>query len=257
MAEGQFLVPDQVDQGKENIGPQGYGKDVDGRVDVLAEPLGELFENNDGGISGTDEEHVHVFSQPQLHKAVQSEGHTAQHQEGKGCRRVILFPCSAPLGHTKEQAHKHQQHMPYAGVNGQKQMPMEQSGRLRKGNGAAQQIVQHHKAAHSPLESAGIQKGNKQAHVHGNAAELEGKLAPVIGVIRNHIIAEELLEYFGQGKNKAAEKQDPSGSFVADIPQLPGRETADSKADQCKQNMECAIGRRWGHGPGYGFKESV
>lgn len=43
--------------------------------------------------------------------------------------------------------------------------------------------------------------------------------------------------------------------FVADIPQLPCRETADSKANQGKQNMECTVGRWRLHGPGNRFKK--
>lgn len=74
---------------------------------------------------------------------------------------------------------------------------MEQSRRLSEGNGASQQIVEHHKAVHCPLEFARLQEGSKQAHIHRDTAQLERELAPMVCVVCDHKVAEELLKHFG------------------------------------------------------------
>ena len=83
--------------------------------------------------------------------------------------------------------------MPYAGMDGEEQMPVEQTGRLCKSN------LQYHKAVHGSLCFAGLEPGSDQAHIHWNAAQLERKLTPVVGIVGNHEEAEELLKYFRQG----------------------------------------------------------
>lgn len=132
---------------------------------------------------------------------------------------------------------------------------MKQAGRLGKGNGSSQEIIQHHEAIQCPTQFSQLQPRNNQAQIHWDAAQLEWELAPVIGAVRDHIVAEELLKYFRQRQYQTAGKQDMTCCFVADIPQLPCRETADSKANQGKQNMECTVGRWRLHGPGNRFKK--
>ena len=46
------------------------------------------------------------------------------------------------------------------------------------------------------MQLAGLQKGSDQAKVHGNAAKLEWKFAPVIFVVSDGIVTKELFEYF-------------------------------------------------------------
>ena len=70
LVEWQLLVLDPVDQHKENVGTQAHSKDVDWCVDVPTKPLGELLEHDDRRIAGTNEEHIHAFSQTELDEAV-------------------------------------------------------------------------------------------------------------------------------------------------------------------------------------------
>ena len=96
--------------------------------------------------------------------------------------------------------------MPYAGMDGEEQMPVEQTGRLCKSNCTAEKIVQYHKAVHGSLCFTGLEPGYDQAHIHGDAAQLERELTPVVCVVRNHIEAEKLLKYFRQGQHQTAEE---------------------------------------------------
>ena len=69
-AKGQLLVLDPVDQGEDDVGAQTHGKYVDGGVDVPTKPLRELLEHDNRRIARSHEEHIHVFSQPELDEAV-------------------------------------------------------------------------------------------------------------------------------------------------------------------------------------------
>lgn len=244
-----------VDQDEQQIGSQTYCEYVYGGVDIPAEPFGKLFEHNDGGITWANEEHIHISADSELHDTVQGKGYAAEKDEDPSRRSIIALLVAAPSGHAEEQSHKHQQHMPHAGVGGQEQVAVEQSGRLGKGNSSTQEIIQHHEAMQCPTQFSRFQPRNNQAQIHWNAAQLEWELTPVIGAICDHIVAEELLKYFRQRQYQTAGKQDATCCFVADISQLPCRETADSKANQGKQNMECTVGRWRLHGPGNRFKK--
>ena len=188
---------DPVDQQEQQVRSQTHCKHIDWRVDVPAKPLGELLEHDDRRIARTDKEHIHIALKSKLNNAVQHERDAAQRNKGPGCSFVVALLGTAALRHTKEQSHKDQQHMPYTGMNGQKQMSVEQSRRLCKGNGSAKQVVQHHKAVHGSLGFAGLEPGSNQAHIHGDAAQLERELAPVVCVVCDHKVAEELLKHFG------------------------------------------------------------
>ena len=97
-AKWQLLVLDAVDQRKENVCAQTHREYVDRRIYIPAEPLRKLLKNNNRGVAGTYEEHIHVFLQAELHKAVEPKGHGAQSQEGAGCTGIIRFLIAAPLG---------------------------------------------------------------------------------------------------------------------------------------------------------------
>ena len=244
-----------VDQDEQQIGSQTYCEYVNECVDIPTEPFGELFEHNDGRITRANEEHIHISADSKLHDAVQGKGHAAEKGEDPSRRSIVALLVAASLGHAEEQPHKHQQHVPHARVGGKEQVAMKQAGRLGKGNGSSQEIIQHHEAMQCPTQFSQLQPRNNQAQIHWDAAQLEWELAPVIGAVRDHIVAEELLKYFRQRQYQTAGKQDMTCCFVADIPQLPCRETADSKANQGKQNMECTVGRWRLHGPGNRFKK--
>ena len=70
-----------VDQDEQQIGSQTYCEYVNGCVDIPTEPFGELFEHNDGRITGANEEHVHISADSKLHDAVQGKGHAAEKGE--------------------------------------------------------------------------------------------------------------------------------------------------------------------------------
>ena len=118
---------DPVDQQEQQVRSQTHCEHIDWRVDVPAKPLGELLEHDDRRIAGTDKEHIHIALKPKLNNAVKYERDAAQCDEGPGCSFIITILCAAALGDAQEQSHKDQQHMPDAGMDGQKQMPVEQS----------------------------------------------------------------------------------------------------------------------------------
>ena len=197
-----------VDQDEQQIGSQTYCEYVNGCVDIPTEPFGELFEHNDGRITRANEEHIHISADSKLHDAVQGKGHAAEKGEDPSRRSIVALLVAASLGHAEEQSHKHQQHVPHARVGGKEQVAMKQAGRLGKGNGSSQEIIQHHEAIQCPTQFSQLQPRNNQAQIHWDAAQLEWELAPVIGAVRDHIVAEELLKYFRQRQYQTAGKQD-------------------------------------------------
>ena len=118
---------DPVDQQEQQVRSQTHCEHIDRCVDIPAKPLGELLEHDDRRIAGADKEHIHIALKSKLNNAVQHERDAAQRNKGPGCSLVVALLGAASLRHTKEQSHKDQQHMPNAGMDGQKQMPMEQS----------------------------------------------------------------------------------------------------------------------------------
>lgn len=118
---------DPVDQQEQQVCSQTHCEHIDRCVDVPAKPLGELLEHDNRRSAWTDKEHIHVALKPKLNNAVQHEGDAAQCDEGPGCSLVVALLGAAALGDAQEQSHKDQQHMPDAGMDGQKQMPVEQS----------------------------------------------------------------------------------------------------------------------------------
>ena len=136
--EWQLPVLDPVDQYKENVGTQTHGKYVDGCVDVPTKPFGELLEHNDRRITRSYEEHIHAFSQTKLDEAVKAKGDAAQRNEGPRGAPVVCLLIATALGETYEQAHKHKQHMPDAGMKCQEPVPVQQAGGLCEGNCSTQ-----------------------------------------------------------------------------------------------------------------------
>ena len=118
LAERQRLVLDPVDQSEENVRAQAHCKYVDWCVDIPTKPLRELLEHDDRRIAGADKEHIHIALKPKLSNAVKHERDAAQYDEGPGCGFIIALLTAAPFGHTQEQSHKDQQHMPNAGMDG-------------------------------------------------------------------------------------------------------------------------------------------
>ena len=75
--------------------------------------------------------------------------------------------------------------------------------------------------------------------------------------LKDFEVVKELLEHFGKGKEQTAAKQHASGGFVARVPQFPCRQAADRETDECKQKVECPVGRRLLHGPRHPLKERI
>ena len=114
-----------MDQQKNQVGTQTYRKNIDRGIDVPAEPLGELFENDNGGISGANEEHIHLFPKSKLHEAVEPEGNAAQSQKCIGGAPIIRLQITAPFGEAEKQADKNQQHVPDAGMERKEPIAMQ------------------------------------------------------------------------------------------------------------------------------------
>ena len=148
-----------VDQDKQQIGSQTYCEYVNGCIDIPAKPFGELFEHNDGRITGTNEEHIHISADSKLHNTVQGKGHAAEKDEDPSRGGIVSLLVAASFGHAEEQSHEHQQHVPHARVGGKEQVAMKQAGRLGKCNGSTQEIIQHHEAMQGPTQFSGFNQG--------------------------------------------------------------------------------------------------
>ena len=77
-----------VNDPEDNIGADTYYRNIDQSVDIPAEPLGKLFENDQRGISRTDKKHIHMFVQSKLYKAV---------KEKRDDTKTDKCPCSTPV----------------------------------------------------------------------------------------------------------------------------------------------------------------
>ena len=82
--------------------------------------VGKLLEYNDGRIAGADEEHIHVAADSKLHNTVQGKRHSTQDDEDQSRVSIVGLLVAASFGHAEEQSYEHQQHVPHAGVSGQK-----------------------------------------------------------------------------------------------------------------------------------------
>ena len=82
--------------------------------------------------------------------------------------------------------------MPGHGMERQKPVGLQKTGRLSEGNSASQKIIQHHKAQKAFLHLAGLQKRSDQAQIHRYRAELERKYPPGVVVVV-HVKVEEKL----------------------------------------------------------------
>ena len=198
-----------------------------------------------------------MFPKTELDKTVQSKGNGAQDQEDPGGVPVVFPAISTSLGETDEQSDEHQQHVPDQRMDGQEPVIQQQARRFSKGNSAAQEVIQHHKAVHRPPKPTGSHPGNDQAQVHGDTAQLEGELTPAIPVILQDEEVKQLLEHLRGDQKQTQTKQDRTGGPVADPAQFPRSQTADSKAQKGIQNMKGAIGGDPLHRPGHGFKNCI
>ena len=189
-------VADPVDQRKYNVRTETHRKDIDRCVDVPAKPLRKLLEDSDGRVARSHEEHIHILSQNELHKAVQSKGNCTQGNKDAGSVCIIGFAITAAPGETDKQADKHKAHVPHTGVDSQEPVPVQQAGGFCERDRAAQQIVQHHKTIHTALQSPGFQPRDNEAHIQRDTAQLEGKITPGILVVHHDKIVKELLHDF-------------------------------------------------------------
>ena len=124
---------------------------------------------------------------------------------------------------------------------------MTQAAGLRQRHETAQKTVVLQKGGEDFL-SAGGQEGQQQTEVHGDAAQLKGKVPPVVHAGMNYQSEKELLVDFADGKKKAAQEKMPLGILSAAAEK--NRKTdGTSDAGGAEKNMEKGIGPRRRHGP--------
>ena len=70
--------------------------------------------------------------------------------------------------------------MPGKGVDGEGKIPIVQAAGVKEGKDAAQHAEIHEKGGEDLTEAPATGPGQEQADVHGDAAELEGKIPPVV-----------------------------------------------------------------------------
>lgn len=92
------------------------------------------------------------------------------------------------------------QNMPEIGMNGQDENGIVQAARICKNGDSAQKTETHKEGQACLMQPAFLFvccKGKKQQKVHGNAAELEGKIPPVVCSVVDEKGKTELLGNFG------------------------------------------------------------
>ena len=198
-----------------------------------------------GGVVGGDVEHVNVGVRPG--GPVDEKGDEAADQkQGQS-------PEKSPAGPAGEGGEKagdpgeNQDKMPDEAVEGQSNVGVHEPAGFRQGHKAPQKPEILQKSGGSPASSF-WEQGEDQAQVHGDAAQLKGKIPPVVDSGVGHQSEKELLVHLADSQDQAAQKQAADG-----IP-APAAEKdcqADGKGDPCQAEkyVKKGIGFRRRHGP--------
>ena len=166
----------------ENGSSQDDGEDVEQISRKRTCGQGDLVENNlPIGIIRADIEHIRIPIRVGQH--VDSCGNDAAEQKERqgGEEPAPAFSAEPPNGTEKNQENEHK--MPEKAVEGQSPVGMHQAAGFCQGHHSAQEAVVLQKGIESAGDSSvpgGLEQGEKQAQIHGDAAELERKIPPVI-----------------------------------------------------------------------------
>ncbi len=152
----------------------------------------------------------------------------------------------AVLGEIKQKG-ENQDKMPDEAVEGQSNVGVHEPAGFRQGHKAPQKPEILQKGGGSPASSF-WEQGEDQAQVHGDAAQLKGKIPPVVDSGVGHQSEKELLVHLADSQDQAAQKQAADG-----IPAPPAEKDcqADGKRDPCQAEkyVKKGIGFRRRHGP--------
>ena len=111
---------------------------------------------------------------------------------------------------------------------------MHKSGRYSQGHDPAQQTEILKEGGGAAKCLFRVQERRSQTDVHGNAAELEWKIPPVVVLVVFYVIEKKLFVDLGKcQKNTAGKEQMQTERFGA-RPQLPGGKGGEWDADQHK-----------------------
>ena len=136
-------------------------------------------------------------------------------------------------GKGDEQSDEDQKDMPDKSMQGQRPVRVHQTGRIDEHHDGTEQVVIIHKSAKNTLIFM-RNKGQQQAEVHRQAAELEWKIPPVVVPVVFYVIEKKLFVDLGKcQKNTAGKEQMQTERFGA-RPQFPGGKGGERDADQHK-----------------------
>lgn len=132
-------------------------------------------------IIGTDIKHICVAVRMGSNIDERGHAHAGQEQGKHGCK--IAGSPASQAGHGAVQSDENEHEMPQKPMEGQKQIGVHETAGFRQGHDAAQKGKILHEGAYAFFRTAmaGMsEQGKNQAQIHGHAAELEGKIPPVV-----------------------------------------------------------------------------
>ncbi len=113
-----------------------------------------------------------------------------------------------------EKPDENQQNMPAVSVQSQRPVDMGKTLRDCQGGDAAHDVKVSHEGADYAPEPAAAERVLDQAQVHGHAAQLKGKIPPVVSSMVYENDQKNLFIKFAKGESQTGQKEDPAcGAF--------------------------------------------
>ena len=142
------------------------------------------------------------------------------------CTAEKIQPCAACKGtqgifvsketkidKTADDPQQDQKTVPYIGVYGQRSVRVVKAAGVREHGDAAQKGIAHEKGEQDAADERSAEPGVSEQDVHGDAAELEGKIPPVIRPAAQDEGEDILLPDLTAQHKEAAQKEKPVGKF--------------------------------------------
>jgi len=182
-------------------------------------------------------------------KHIQSECQHAKYAKSGDRQAIVGHGFAAAVGKTEIQTDEHKEHMPNKGVECQRPIFMNDSGRLNKCHQSTQKIEGHHEVVHTLLHLAGFQHGRNDTQIHGHAAKLEGEDPPLISTAADVVIVKQLLVDFCDHQENAAAHEQNAVALITQFAQLPCQQKRQQQTDKGKGQVKSAVSSRALHWP--------
>ncbi len=155
------------------------GADIEEDARSVSQDGGYIREHLLGhGIVRVDVEHID--SAVLAAKQIDPCGGQAAGEIETGAPGIIFPPGSGTIRESRGNAQQNEKDMPGKGVDGEGEIPVVHAAGVKKGKDAAQHAEIHQKGSENLPEAPAADPGKEQTDVHGDAAELEGKIPPVV-----------------------------------------------------------------------------